>query len=159
MPFSKVSGSIPRYYGYLTETAPALTDPWIEVEPNPDVAGMFVVNRTLRYRNKAINYRFLSNRSDVVFVGNVEEYRDFCIDVRCVPHYPTPDYITLARTLAGAKAVIANQSFCFALCEAMKCSRILEVYPHCPNVVPTGPNAADFHTQSHLERLVECLTE
>jgi hypothetical protein len=57
-----------------------------------------------------------------------------------VPYHGTCPYRELAQLIAGSKLFIGNQSFPFALAEAMKCPRVLEVCPICPNCIPQSDN-------------------
>lgn len=154
-PFSR--GDIARYYCHAFPVSPNLSDPWLDVDPAPDFAGAILVNRTQRYRNPAINYRFLSNRADVVFVGLPQEHAEFSREAKHIRHEVAPDFLTLARWLKGCRLFVGNQSFAFALAEALKIPRILEIFPTAPNVIPHGPNGWDAYSQPLLEEIFALL--
>lgn len=141
--FNFLAGDVGRYQAYPWRAAPALYERWIRVEPSDRFKGCVLVNRTRRYLNERIDYKFLSRRPDVVFVGFADEYSAFSKDVHGIPHEQAPDTLELARWIAGAKAFVGNQSFCWALAEAMKVPRLLEVFPRLPNNVVHGPKGWD----------------
>lgn len=146
-------GDISRYYHYaFPEALPDTTKEWLDTNYPKEYTDMILVNRTLRYQNPAISYKFLSGRSNVIFVGLANEYRGFILDCPRIPSIVAPDYLTLATWIKGCKLFIGNQSFCFALAEATKIPRILEVYPQAPNVIPKGEQAYDVLTQAAFEK-------
>ncbi|MEK7224455.1 MAG: hypothetical protein AAB221_02085, partial [Bacteroidota bacterium] len=61
------------------------------------------------------------------------------------------------QVIAGCKFFIGNQSFPFALAEALKVKRALELCFECPNVIPEGENAYDFVYQPQFEKIVRQL--
>jgi hypothetical protein len=146
-------GSIFRYYCHAFPVAPDLSSPWLTVEPDDTFRDYVIVNRTQRYHNRRINYRFLSNRSDVVFVGLPQEYAEFNSEAKGLPDFTAQDMVQLAQWLAGAKAFVGNQSCGMAIAEALKTTpRLLEVCPDCPNVVLTGPDAYEAICQPIFEQ-------
>jgi hypothetical protein len=70
---------------------------------------------------------------------------------------PVNDFLEMAQIIAGGKFFIGNQSFPYAIAEAMKVKRILEVCFYCPNVVIHGKDGYDFYFQKNFEQLVEKL--
>ena len=69
-----------------------------------------------------------------------------------------PDFYTLAIAIKTCKVFIGNQSMCYALAEAMKAPRILEVCAFAPNCIPEGAGPAyDFLSQSAFEHYVEVM--
>lgn len=151
--------SIMHYHQLVyPESSPDFSLPWLSVEPSDDFKDQILVNRTCRYRNENISYKWLAGRSDVTFVGTAEESNVFAKDCGRVPCVRAEDALQLARWIAGCKLFIGNQSFAFALAEALKVWRMLEVYPKCPNVIPQGPNAISFVHQAGLEMAFGLLT-
>lgn len=157
--FPTDKGDIGRYYAYAFKCSPGLYLPWLKVDPSPDYAGAVLVNRTLRYRNPRISYGFLGRRPDVYFVGYPDEYREFSKDCPGLPRLQAKDARELAGWLAGAKAVIGNQSFVFALAEALKVPRLLEIFPAVPNVVIHGAKGWDAIDQGLFQEIAENLCE
>lgn len=150
-------GNIARWCSYLMGVSPDLWRPWINVNPNTDYAKSIVIARSERYRNSTIDYRFLNNYEDVVFIGVQSEYDDIRKSVPNIRWVQISDFMKMSEIIAGAKFFIGNQSFPFSLAEAMKVPRILETSFDISNVVPEGPNGHDFFFQDHLESLVKTL--
>jgi len=147
-------GNIHRWPWYCyPDMACNLAEPWLFVEPDEGLGDYIVVNRTLRARNKNIDYDFLKPYQDkIMFVGHEEEAVDFMNDNEINVFYAQPrDLLELATIIRSARFFIGNQSLCFALAEAMKVPRILEVCPEMPCVVPSGHQAYDALFTSTME--------
>jgi SAM-dependent methyltransferase len=131
-----------------------LSKPWLKVKPK-HVADI-VVNRTWRYHGP-FAWDELSEWLDrCVFVGSVDEYEDFMESTALeTPRYETKTYLELARVIAGSKLFVGNQSFPYALSEALKVPRILEVCPVCPNCNPIGSNGFTSLTQDILRHYLK----
>jgi hypothetical protein len=69
-------------------------------------------------------------------------------------HIKVLNALDLAQTIAGCKFFIGNQSFSFAVAEAIKVKRVLEVCYETPNVIPEGQNGYDFCFQPQFEKIV-----
>jgi hypothetical protein len=82
--------------------------------------------------------------NDCVFVGTKEEHHAFTakVDMR-VPFYQTNTYRELAEVIKGSDLFVGNQSFPYALAEAMKVHRVLEV-GLAPNCMPQGERGRTF---------------
>lgn len=166
-------GNIHRWPWYCyPDMACNLIEPWLFVEPDEGLGDYIVVNRTLRARNNNIVYSFLKPFQDkIMFVGFDDEFEEFVtsnalIDDELiydddsdapgelatnVRHVKPKDLLELATIIRSARFFIGNQSLCFALAEAMKVPRILEVCPDLPNCVPAGDNAYDALFTSTME--------
>ena len=131
-----------------------LSEPWLKVEPK-HVADV-VVNRTWRYHGPFAWDELKPWEDRCVFVGSVDEYDDFreATDLE-MPRYETKTYLELAEVIAGSKLFVGNQSFPYALAEALKVPRTLEVCPICPNCNPMGSNAFTRLTQDILRHYLE----
>jgi len=167
MPF----GHIAKWYGYafpdlICDVSEPLVDrkfllaKWGKVIPT-DILGSIIVNRTARYRNPFISYGFLNEIGRggrrIYFVGTHDEYSEFQDEVNCAIYLPVGNFLELAVYIGFCKLFIGNQSFCFALAEAMKTTRVLEVCSFAPNVIPTGQEGFDFYNQEAFEYLVDYL--
>lgn len=119
--------------------------------------GKIIINRTSRYQNPMIHYWFLKDYAkDLIFTGLPEEHAEFCRQWELdIPLLKVNDFLELAVTMASCRYFIGNQSMCFALAEAMKIPRVLEVCPYAPNVIPCGKHGYDFMHQFALEWLVK----
>jgi hypothetical protein len=61
------------------------------------------------------------------------------------------DFLQLACALSVCKLFIGNQSMAYAIAEAIKAPRCLEICWYAPNVDPAGPNSWEHYSQSALE--------
>lgn len=138
-----------------------LSDPWIwpGFKSNETTGNKIVINRTSRYRNDGIHYWFLKDYQDqVIFAGLPEEHEVFCKEWELdIPLLVVNDFLELAWALRSCRFFIGNQSMCFAIAEAMKIPRILEICPFAPNVIPCGPHGYDFLHQFALDYLFKDL--
>lgn len=131
-----------------------LGEPWLDVTgENPDVKDKIIVNRTSRYQNAWLHYYFLKNHQDrIIFAGLSEEHaafqKEWSLDI---PYLQVKDFYELAVSLKSCKFFIGNQSMCYAIAEAMKIPRMLEICPFVPNVMPYGKNGYDFIKQEACE--------
>ena len=112
-----------------------LTKPWLfGIEPN-HVADI-VVNRSTRYHDREDSDWDILACRDTVFIGYEEEYERF--PVNSIPHCRCVDALDMAQIIKGSKLFIGNQSLGFAIAEAMKHPRVLEVYHNNANCMPKG---------------------
>lgn len=171
-------GSIMRWAGQIwPDMQPNASQPWIhaitvaytpqgikrmhpvsleELKPSP-ASGKILINRTGRWRNDHIHYWFLRDMQDqLVFTGLPEEHEAFCKEWELtIPRLEVVDFLDLAIAIKSCRYFMGNQSLCFAIAEAMKVPRLLEVCRYAPNVIPSGPHGYDFLHQSALEWFVK----
>lgn len=153
-PFDYRMYSIARWYFLTFGVTADLGKPWLHVTPDPRFQDRIVIARSSRYHAPGISYCFLQAYPEPVFVGVAEEYEAMKKDIPHLQYQPVSDFLELARVIAGSRLFIGNQSFPFALAEATKANRLLEVYHQVPNVVPEGPGAHDFCYQPQFEKIV-----
>ena len=131
-----------------------LAEPWLKVEPK-HIADI-VVNRTLKYHGLFPWYELKLWQDRCVFVGTEIEYWEFLESTEIeMPRHQTGSYLELARVIAGSRLFVGNQSFPYALSEAQKVPRILEVFSACPNCNPVGPRGFTRLTQDILRRFLK----
>lgn len=153
-------GHIARWYFYrFPDMACDLGKAWLKPWPS-GFSDLFkntiIVNRTSRYRNTHISYAFLRQYPDVQFVGTKDEYENVKIEIPNLKHLEMEHFLDLSHVIKSCKIFIGNQSMCFAIAEAIKAPRILEVCNFAPNVIPQGDGPAyDFYTQHSFEFYVE----
>jgi len=150
-------GNIARWCGYITGVSPDLWKQWLIVEPDTTYANTIVIARSGRYRNMDIDYSFLNNYENKVFVGIESEYTEIKKILPGIKWLEVKDFLELARVIAGCKFFIGNQSFPYSIAEALKVPRMLELSFEVINVVPEGENSHDFMFQGHFEWLVRNL--
>lgn len=163
IPINLPQGNIARWNFYTyPDLACDLSLPWLQVAPDDSIAhDTIIINRTSRYLNRTISYSFLKRyEKRLLFVGTQEEYDAFRFDHGLnFPRRQVKDFYELASVIAAGSFFIGNQSLCFALAEAMKVPRILEICRELPNVIPTGEKAYDFYFNSTLEYYVNELAQ
>lgn len=138
-----------KAFGVTFDTA----KPWLEnIEPKH--INNIVVNNTFRDRDVPLDWDALKGYEEqCVFVGLEHEYKRFGkVMALNIPWHPTPSILELARVIKGARLFIGNQSLGFALAEAMKVPRILEVHHHCPSSMPLSSNSRIILTQKILRK-------
>jgi hypothetical protein len=146
-----------QWYGYFLGTAPDLSQPWLTVDPDPTTRDTVLLARSGRYRNDFLDFRFLGGVPNLAFVGLQDEYEDMRRQLPNLRWLQVEDFHQLARLIAGCRLFIGNQSFPFALAEALKAPRVLELFPLSPNVIPMGGVAHGILFQRQFEQVVASL--
>ncbi|MBK7560880.1 MAG: hypothetical protein IPI68_05025 [Chitinophagaceae bacterium] len=154
-PFDYNTNHICRWYFHLYGITADLSIPWLNVTPDIAYSDEIVIARSFRYRAPGIMYNFLQAYPSITFVGLKEEYEDLKKSIPSLKYRTVTDFLELAKIIAGCKFFIGNQSFPFALAEALKVKRVLEVCFECPNVIPDGKYAYDFCYQPQFEKIVK----
>lgn len=152
-PFNNAFHSV-RWYYHITGQFPDMTIPSLQVDSIEKYKETIVVVRTFRGRNPLINYSFLNNYKNILFLGTNEEYIDFKNEVPNAEFYDVKDFLELTQIMKSAKFVITNQTFAFALADCLKINRILEANPFVPAVFPIGGKGVDFYFQDQFEKFV-----
>jgi hypothetical protein len=159
MPF----GSINRWPSYIwPEMACDLSERWLlrNVHLFDGLSDKIIINRTERYTNMLISYRFLKDYEDkLVFMGLPHEYKLFCKQFGLnMPIFPErQNFNDISVSIQSCKLYIGNQSACFQIAEGHKVNRILETCRQIPNVIGSGPGFYDFLHQDKLEYFVNKL--
>jgi hypothetical protein len=158
-PFDYRMGNICRWYFLTFATNYDLSKAWLKVNPNLKFKDSILVARSFRYRTPLINYSILRNYTNVFFVGLEDEFDDMKKNIPNIIHQKVNDALELAEIIAGCKFFIGNQSFPFAVAEALKVKRVLEVSFENPNVIVDGENGYDFCYQPQFEKIIKELIE
>lgn len=158
-PFDYKYGNIVRWYFLTFGINYNTTLPWLQVVPNNNYSQSIIIARSFRYRSPLIDYSFLSKYNNISFVGLHDEYEDIQKQIPNITHIKTNTALDLAQIIAGCKLFIGNQSFPFAVAEALKVKRVLELYFLCPNVIVDGNNGYDFCYQPQFEKIIKNILE
>lgn len=126
-------------------------EPWLRVS-NPVVVPdrPIVINYTERYNNMKVNlWGFIEKyHGQLVFVGTPEEYERFrlyCLPIKGIPHYPTPNLLELARVIAGSKFFVGNQSCPLAIAQGLgKRALVEKVEGYCRHAVVNNGQSIYF---------------
>ena len=146
------AGNISDYYSKYFGVPKTGNDPWLIGRLDQHDKGI-VIGRSQRYINDAIDYTLLNQTGiPLSFIGTDKEYRHF------QARYPASraqrilinNALDVLNIIRAADLYIGNQSFFFALAEAMQCSRLLEVYEPVPNVIPQGGICGQFLSSAGL---------
>jgi hypothetical protein len=133
-----------------------LTKPWLS-QVEPTYVSDIVIQKSIRWNDREdLEWRLLLDyKNRCVFLGSRYEYDVFTRKTNVeVKHLRPKTYLELASIIRGSKLLVGNQSFGFALAEAMKHPRVLEVYYAMPDSLPYGPDA---YTQLSRETIEKCL--
>jgi len=133
-----------------------ITAPWLNgVEP--ERVADIVINRSTRYHDKEdINWELLEGKTDITFVGLMDEFEQFKHLYNVTASYwECRDAYEMAKVIKGSKLFIGNQSLGFAIAEAMKHPRILEVYHKNANCMPQGENGYTYLDEEILNRCLQ----
>ena len=141
-----------KYSFHITGLQPNLSHSYLEVNSHSKIMNKIVIQRTFRYRNRFINYEFLNNYENLLFVGTKEEFHDMKLTVKNLEFYDCKDFLEMASIIKSSKFIIANSSLVFPIAEGLKVPRLLEACPHFPAAQPHGINAFDFYFQAHFEK-------
>lgn len=147
-------GNIARWYFQVFAVNYDLNRAWLQVKPDASLRDTILVARSHRYHTPGIDYSFLNDYPKVGFVGLPDEYALMKKVLPRLAYLPSADFLDLAGKVAGCGLFIGNQSFPFALAEALKVRRLLEVYFRTPNVTVYGGEGYDFCFQPQFEQLV-----
>lgn len=150
-------GSIVRWYFHVYATYYNSSEPWLIAPKNEQYKDTLVIARSHRYRSPVVDYSFLKNYPNKIFLGVSEEFEDMKKAVPDLVQKPVKDFLEMATIINSCKLFIGNQSFPFSVAEALKATRLLEVYYKVPNVIVEGRGANDFMYQPQFEHAVKRL--
>ena len=153
-PWYMSRGDLCRHYFMAFGAYYDLHQPWLKVKPDNSFNDAIVIARSQRYNAPGIDYSFLKKYPELIFVGVEAEYNIMKEQLPELRFQQVDNFLTLASIIAGSRLFIGNQSFPYAIAEALKINRLLEVYFQSPNVIPTGNSACDFCFQPQFEKLV-----
>ena len=139
------------YASVVTNVHPDLSEPFLVADHRKELDKKIIIQRTFRYRNHLIDYRFLNKFNNLFFVGNLEEFNDLKREVKNLNFYDCKDFFDMACAVKSSKFVIANSSLTFPIAEGLQVPRLLEASPDFPAAQPHGNNAFNFYFQSHFE--------
>lgn len=150
-------GNIARWCSYITGVTPDLWQQWLFTRRDDRFSDSIVIARSGRYQNKSIDFSFLNQYANLKFIGVKSEFDQMKAVLPALEWVEMGDFLQMAETIAGCKFFIGNQSFPYAVAEALKVPRILETAFEVIDVVPEGPGGHDFFFQEHFEWLVKDL--
>ena len=141
-----------RWYFHITGIHAELDEPYLTNVGFHEIKEKIVIIRAKRRRNYLINYNFLKNYNNVLFLGLIDEYNELKKEIPNLEFFECKDFLEMAQIINSSKIFIGNLSFGFTLAEGLKKPRLLESGPDFPLVYPNGKDAYDFYFQSHFEK-------
>lgn len=147
------------YASVITGVQLDLTTPFISADNYNEHKDKIVIQRTFRYRNQFISYKFLNDFNNLLFVGTIEEFNDLKREIKNLIFYDCKNFLDMANIVNSSKFVLANSSITFPIAEGLQVPRLLESSPDFPAAQPHGKNAYNFYFQSHFEEKFNILNE
>lgn len=107
---------------------------WLVVD-SPKAVARFVFARSARYHRDGFPWQRLVAKHgvDAIFVGLPQEYDQFVAECGHVSYIPTDNLLDVARLLAGAEWVVANQSAPLSIAEGLGLNVLLEQFDPAAN--------------------------
>lgn len=124
----------------------------------PNHKAKIVINRTSRYHDKEeIDWELLKKyEKDCLFVGLKKEYKSFLNKNKIdMPYYECKDGLEMASIIRGSSLAIGNQSVFFAIAEALKHPRVLEVCYNKNNCQPQSNNGYTYLNKEIIQSYIE----
>ena len=146
-----------RWYFHLTGKSPELSESYLQVPNHNKFQNYIVVMRSLRRQNQFIDYSFLSNYKNIVFVGLQEEFEKLKGQINNLEYFDSKDFLELASIIKNSKMFIGNLSFGYALAEAIKVPRLLNLVLIFHLYILMALMLMIFYFQPHFEELVKTL--
>ena len=158
LPISKLFDNV-RYASVITGIQPHYYENFLEAKNHDKLKNKIIIQRTFRYRNNLINYKFLNNYDNLYFVGTLDEFSDLKRIVKNLNFYDCKDFLDMANIVKSSKFVLANSSITFPIAEGLNKPRLLESCPDFPAAQPHGKNAFNFYFQTHFENFFSYLND
>ncbi len=127
-------------FGATLGISPDLHDPWMQVPPALETKNSVVISLTHNWRSYPESYwkHLLTGLPRVVFVGHRAEWEQSAIAQS--EFIETSDHFRLASLISGARLFLGTISFPYALAEALKVPRGIEICHRHMNAFPLGKN-------------------
>lgn len=148
-----------RWYFHLTGIHVDLSKQYLFANQHEKIKNKIVIMRSTRRKNNFINYKFLNNYEDVLFLGLKDEYEDLKLDIPKLNFYNCKDFLEATEIIKSSKFFIGNSSFGFTLAEGLKVPRVMESYPDFPVIYPNGGHGYDVYFQVHFENICRKLNQ
>jgi hypothetical protein len=147
-------GYLARWCFYVYGVNYDLSQAWLTAPRDAGLNDALVIARSQRYRNPVLDYGFLARYPRLLFVGVDAEFAELRERLPRLEHVRVADFLQMAGIIASCRLFVGNQSLPFALAEALKVPRVLEISPRAPNVIPEGPNGYDCYFQRQFEFVI-----
>ena len=148
-----------RWYFHLTGVHVDLSKQYLFADEHKLIKKKIVIMRSTRRKNTFINYKFLRDFDEVLFLGLQNEYDDLKKEIPNLNFYDCKNFLEAAEIIKSSKFFIGNSSFGFTIAEGLKVPRVMESYPDFPVIYPNGGLGYDFYFQKHFEKICKKLNE
>lgn len=138
------------YASTVTGIQPDFSKPFLEAQKHK-LQKKIIIQRSFRYRNNFIDYKFLNNYDNLYYVGTQDEFKDLKKKVKNLNFYECKNFLDMANIVKSSKFVLVNSSITFSIAEGLNVPRLLESSPEFPAAQPHGNKAFNFYFQSHFE--------
>jgi len=152
MPLHSRRDDLNRWYCGMTGVYVDFAIPYLTSKPHPSIKNKIVIIRTLRKHGWFINYKFLRNYKDLLFIGLPDEYDDLKKEIPNLEFYDCKEFLEMAQIIKSSKFFLGNLSLGFHIAEALKVPRLLEGSPIDVVYYPHGDQAYTFFFQEHFEK-------
>ena len=116
-----------------------------------------VIIRSLRRQNKLINYGFLENYGDLIFLGLKDEFINLKKQLNTLNYYKCSNFLEMCSIINSSRLFIGNASFGYHLAEGLKVKRVLEKSSDGPDITPFGNTGYEFFFQEDFEKICKSL--
>ncbi len=147
--------NLASWYSFAFNVFPDLTKPWLYASKKEEYSNCIALSRSKRYGNPNLSRVFLSGYKDLAFLGTEQEYKSMKAELPSLVWIKVDNFLEMADIINSCKLFIGNQSMPFAIAEALKVQRVLEVSLESPNVIPFGPNGFGCIYQDAFEETVK----
>ena len=113
----------------------------------------------MRRNSIFINYKFLNNYKDLLFIGLESEFKLLKDQIPNLDFYNCENFLEMAEIIKSSKFFLGNISLGYCIAEALKVPRLLEISDDgdLASMHPNGKNAYDFCFQGHFEKWFDYL--
>ncbi len=142
----------PRYYSHICGVNINVENAYLSIKPHDSIKNKIIVNRSPRYRNPFLNYKFLKNIKNLLCIGLKEEFQDLKREINNLEFYDCKDFLEMAEIIKASKFYVGNMCLQYVISDALKIPRLLEASPDFPIHFPIGKDAFDAYHQNHFEK-------
>ncbi len=148
-----------RWFSHICGININLENSFLSVKPHNLIKNKIIVQKSPRYGNAFINFKFLKNTKNLLCIGLKDEFQDLKKDIDNLEFYDCRDFLEMAEILKASKFYIGNFSFQYVISEGLKVPRLLAASIDFPVGFPVGSNAFDAYHQNHFEKFFKNLNK
>jgi hypothetical protein len=157
MPLHSRRDDLNRWYSGMTGIKADFSIPYLQSEPHLSIKNKIVIIRTIKRHGWFVNYKFLKNYDNLLFLGLQNEYENLKKEVPNLEFYDCKDFLEMAKIIKSCKFYLGNVSFGWHIAEALKVPRLLEGSPEDVLYYPHGDKSYVFFFQEHFEKWIKHL--